>query len=58
MKNCKKPTTLLGISIDQFKKVNYQNNDKIGRGWIYYKNQNDPNSIRYAIVYGTLQLNV
>lgn len=58
MKNCKKPTTLLGISIDQFKKDNYQNGDKIGRGWIYYKNQNVPASIRYAIVYGTLQLNV
>jgi len=54
MKNSKNPASCLGRPILKENK----NGDKIGRGYIYYKNQNDPASIRYAIVYGTLQLNI
>ena len=37
--------------------IDYQNNDKIGRGYIYYTDVNNRETKKYGLVFGTLQIN-
>ena len=57
MKDITKPTTFTGNSIRTFRNNDYQNNDKIGRGYIYYTDVNNRETKKYGLVFGTLQIN-